>query len=72
MMRKIISGLLSVALCATVFNASARFVSTDPVQADPNSGANYNRYWYGNNNSYRFTDPDGRLSRGTGWTDKQW
>lgn len=71
-MRKNIPRLVSVALCAIAFNASARFVSVDPVQADPNTGTNFNRYWYGNNNPYRFTDPDGRLSRGDGWTDKQW
>jgi hypothetical protein len=44
----------------------------DPVGPDPNTGANFNRYSYANNNPYRFTDPDGRLSRGTGWTDQQW
>ena len=71
-MRKTTPRLLTIALCALAFNASARFVSADPVQADPNAGQNFNRYWYGNNNPYRFTDPDGRLSRGTGWTDKQW
>jgi RHS repeat-associated protein len=38
-----------------------RFLSVDPVTADGNSGGNFNRYWYGNNNPYRFTDPDGRL-----------
>lgn len=43
-------------------NASARFVSVDPVQANPNNGANFNRYYYGNNNPYRFTDPDGRAA----------
>lgn len=37
-----------------------RFLSIDPVAADPNSGANFNRYWYANNNPYRFIDPDGR------------
>ena len=25
-------------------------------------GGNFNRYWYANNNPYRFTDPDGRRS----------
>lgn len=59
-MRKIIPGLVTVALCAIAFNASARFVSSDPVQADPNTGQNFNRYYYANNNPYRFTDPDGR------------
>ena len=28
--------------------------------ANPNTGASFNRYWYANNNPYRFTDPDGR------------
>jgi RHS repeat-associated protein len=36
-----------------------RFLSVDPVTADGNSG-NFNRYWYANNNPYKFTDPDGR------------
>ncbi len=36
-----------------------RFLSTDPVQAS-DTGASFNRYWYANNNPYRFTDPDGR------------
>jgi len=37
-----------------------RFLSVDPVTADAGSGGNFNRYWYANNNPYRFTDPDGR------------
>lgn len=40
-----------------------RFLSVDPVTANPNTGANFNRYWYANNNPYKFTDPDGRISR---------
>ncbi|MDZ4348879.1 MAG: RHS repeat-associated core domain-containing protein, partial [Xanthomonadaceae bacterium] len=40
-----------------------RFLSIDPVAADPNSGSNFNRYWYANNNPYKFTDPDGRESK---------
>ncbi|WP_396617484.1 RHS repeat domain-containing protein [Lysobacter soli] len=39
-----------------------RFVSVDPVTADGNTGGNFNRYWYANNNPFRFTDPDGRVS----------
>jgi len=37
-----------------------RFLSVDPVTADGNTGGNFNRYWYANNNPYKFTDPDGR------------
>ncbi|WP_240600227.1 RHS repeat-associated core domain-containing protein [Solilutibacter silvestris] len=37
-----------------------RFLSTDPVAADANTGSLFNRYWYASNNPYRFTDPDGR------------
>lgn len=39
-----------------------RFLSRDPVTANANTGANFNSYWYANNNPYRFTDPDGRQS----------
>lgn len=62
MMRKTVPMLMSIALCAIVFDASARFVSVDPVKADANTGANFNRYYYANNSPYKFTDPDGRLS----------
>lgn len=53
---------LALMLCAAAPIASARFVSADPVQANPNNGQNFNRYWYGNNNPYRFIDPDGRAA----------
>lgn len=38
-----------------------RFVSPDPVYVDTTSGGNFNRYWYANNNPYKYVDPDGRL-----------
>jgi len=38
-----------------------RFLGSDPVEADPQFGSNFNRYWYANNNSYKFVDPDGRF-----------
>jgi RHS repeat-associated protein len=39
-----------------------RFLSVDPVSANPMTGGNFNRYWYANNSPYRFVDPDGRFS----------
>src|SRR3546814_2627857 len=41
-----------------------RFWSVDPVTVD-SVGGNFNRYWYANNNPYRFTDPDGRMDKET-------
>ena len=40
-----------------------RFLSVDPVTAYSNPIGAFNRYWYANNNPYKFTDPDGRQSR---------
>ncbi|MEA5668060.1 RHS repeat-associated core domain-containing protein [Stenotrophomonas sp. MH1] len=40
-----------------------RFLSVDPVTAYSNPVGAFNRYWYANNNPYKFTDPDGRQSR---------
>jgi murein DD-endopeptidase MepM/ murein hydrolase activator NlpD len=37
-----------------------RFLSVDPVTAYENPMGAFNRYWYANNNPYKFTDPDGR------------
>lgn len=54
---------LAAMLVVTVRPAEARFVSVDPVKPDTNTGENFNRYHYGNNNPYRYTDPDGRQSR---------
>jgi len=42
----------------------SRFLSVDPVGADSESGGNFNRYWYANDNPYRYTDPDGRQTTG--------
>jgi RHS repeat-associated protein len=42
---------------------SGRFLSVDPVTADSATGSNFNRYWYGNDNPYKFTDPDGRFGK---------
>lgn len=42
--------------------ALGRFLSVDPVSASSSTGANFNRYWYADNNPYRYVDPDGRRS----------
>lgn len=62
-MRKIILGLLAAVFCMSASDVAARFVSVDPVPANPNTGQNFNRYVYANSNPYRFVDPDGRQSR---------
>ncbi|MGQ9447365.1 hypothetical protein [Xanthomonas citri] len=50
----------SVTLALSVLAPGLVAASTDPVSANPNTGASFNRYSYGNNNPYRYTDPDGR------------
>ncbi len=40
----------------------AGFISPDPVGVSTSNGSNFNRYWYANNNPYRFVDPSGRYS----------
>ncbi|UHQ22625.1 Ig-like domain-containing protein [Lysobacter sp. 5GHs7-4] len=49
-----------------------RFLSVDPVAADKINGSNFNRYWYANNNPYKFTDPDGRQSKAAGKNLGRW
>jgi uncharacterized protein RhaS with RHS repeats len=39
---------------------AGRFLSTDPVLTDANTGKSFNRYVYANNNPYKYIDPDGR------------
>jgi RHS repeat-associated protein len=38
---------------------AGRFLSVDPVTTEFKSGGHFNRYAYGENNPYKFTDPDG-------------
>lgn len=48
---------------------AGRFLAVDPVEA---SAGSFNRYWYANNNPYRFVDPDGRQGLAfAGWTNSQ-
>lgn len=56
-MHKSVAGLLFATLA---FDASARFLSVDPVPANANAGTNINRYYYADDNPYKFVDPDGR------------
>lgn len=58
----VMTGIL-VMICG---GAEARFLSVDPVKTDQRDGANFNRYWYANNNPYLYTDPDGRAPKGCG------
>lgn len=44
--------------------AVGRFLSVDSVAAAENPAGAFNRYWYANNNPYRYIDPDGRESVG--------
>jgi hypothetical protein len=54
--------LVSAALTLLVFSgiADARFLSMDPKPVNTTNASNFNRYWYANDNPYRYTDPDGR------------
>jgi RHS repeat-associated protein len=38
---------------------AGRFLSVDPVTTDAKTGGFFNRYVYGNNNPYRYIDPNG-------------
>lgn len=38
-----------------------RFLSIDPMKADPDNPNTYNRYAYANNNPYKYTDPNGEI-----------
>ena len=39
-----------------------RFMSNDPVGFIASHAVSFNRYAYGNNNPYRFYDPDGKFT----------
>jgi RHS repeat-associated protein len=47
--------------CARYYDPSiGRFMGFDPAAGDPGDIHGFNRYAYGNNNPYKFVDPDGR------------
>lgn len=56
--------LAALTLIALSGPATARFLSVDPAPVSPIDGSNFNRYWYANNNPYRYVDPDGRQACG--------
>lgn len=60
MMRNLSLAALGMALVVVSGVAEARWLSVDPVKANPNNGQSFNRYYYANNNPYKFKDPDGR------------
>lgn len=62
-MRLIRSFLVAFLACALSVASGHAAASLDPVRPDPNTGGNFNRYHYGNNNPYRYFDPDGRQVR---------
>ncbi len=43
--------------------ALGRFLGPDPMAVDTSSAFNWNRYAYANNSPYKFTDPDGLVSK---------
>ncbi len=55
--------VILAAICAMSGLAGPANASNDPVRANPNTGANFNRYAYANNNPYTFTDPNGRVGK---------
>lgn len=57
---RILSSLLILAMLVYGTSASARFMGADPEPPDAANVHSFNRYAYGNNNPYRFVDPDGR------------
>jgi len=54
----VVSTVISALVVSGV--ASARFISVDPQPVNTTNGNNFNRYWYANDNPYKFIDPDGR------------
>lgn len=58
--------VLMSAAALSLLVAGTASASNDPVAANPNTGANFNRYSYAANNPYKFTDPDGRTAIAAG------
>lgn len=61
---RLLPALTSTMLALSLLPSSPANASNDPVSANPNTGASFNRYYYANNNPYKYTDPDGREVKG--------
>lgn len=59
-MWRCVHAILLLLLIALPQDGATRFLSSDPVPADAESGEGFNRYAYAESNPYRNVDPDGR------------
>jgi hypothetical protein len=57
--RYVFNVLLAAVLLVGALPSSARFIAVDPIHFTESNIHSFNRYAYGNNNPYRFIDPDG-------------
>ncbi len=56
----IIPTTVALLLLGSYGTASARFLGVDPKAFDEGDPQSFNRYAYGDNNPYKYVDPDGR------------
>lgn len=57
---RLMQKMLLTLIMLSTSQAEAKFLTPDPVKPDPNSGLNFNRYRYADNNPIKNVDPDGR------------
>lgn len=66
---KSMQGMLLALMLLANSQAEARFLAPDPVKPDLNTGQNFNRYGYANNNPVKYLDIDGQIAE-LHWTAK--